>query len=187
MVSIRLITSLILSLILVGCASTGGGSKLEKQQEVLKMKDEVLNKLYAKQPDIRAQINSAPGYAVFSNANVNLIFVAIGTGYGVVKDMRKEQYIYMNMTEFGVGIGAGVKDYSIVVIFHTTDAIDRFIDGGWNFGGNADAAAKTGDRGSSTESEAYSGGVSVYTFTERGLALQATVKGVKFRKDDELN
>lgn len=187
MVSIRLITSLMLSFTLVACASTGGGSKLEKQQEVLKMKDETLTKLYAKQPDIRAQINSAPGYAVFSNASVNLLLVSMGTGYGVAKDLRKEQYIYMSMAEGGVGIGAGVKDYRIVMIFHTTDAINRFIDGGWSFGGNADAAAKVGSRGNSTEGETYSGDVSVYTLTESGLALQATVKGAKFWKDDELN
>jgi lipid-binding SYLF domain-containing protein len=187
MFSIRLVASLVLIFTLVGCASMGSGSKADKQQEILKMKSEVLTELFAKKPDTRAQINSAPGYAVFRNANINLIFVAAGTGYGVVKNMRTGQHTYMNMAEGGVGFGLGVKDYRIVMVFHTADAMNQFINKGWTFGGNADAAAKAADKGASVEGEAYYGDVSVYTFTESGLALQATVKGTKFWKDKELN
>ena len=93
----------------------------------------------------------------------------------------------MNMAEGGVGLGIGAKDYRIVMAFHTTDAINHFINNGWSFGGNADAAAKAADKGASVEGEAYYGDVTVYTFTESGLALQATVKGTKFWKDKELN
>lgn len=187
MISIRLVTSLVLSFTLVACASMGSGSKAEKQQEILKMKEGVLKQLFAKKPDTRAQINSAPGYAVFSNANINLLLVSAGTGYGVVKNMHTGQHTYMNMAEGGVGLGLGVKDYRIVMVFHNTGAINNFINKGWSFGGNADAAAKAADKGASIEGEAYYGDVTVYTFTESGLALQATVKGTKFWKDKELN
>lgn len=151
------------------------------------MKDEVLTQLFAKKPDIRAQINSAPGYAVFSNANVNLMFIAAGTGFGVVKDMHANTYTYMNMAEGEVGLGFGVKDYSIVMVFHTANAMNNFVNKGWTFGGNADVSAKAGDKGASVEGEIYYGDVTVYTFTTSGLALQATIKGTKFWKDKELN
>ena len=172
---------------LSACASMGDGSKAEKQQAILKMKDQVLTQLFAKKPDTRAQINAAPGYAVFSNANVNLIFMAAGTGYGVVKDMATGQHTYMNMAEGGIGLGLGVKDYRIVMVFHSKKAMQNFVNSGWTFGGNADAAAKASKKGASVEGEAYFGDVTVYTFTENGLALQATVKGTKFWKDSELN
>jgi len=187
MTSLKTITCTLLLLGLFGCASMGDGSNAEKQQAILKMKDDVLTQLFATKPDTRAQINAAPGYAVFSNANVNLIFLAAGTGYGVVKNMRSGKHTYMNMAEGGIGLGFGAKDYRIVMVFHTTDAMQRFIDSGWTFGGNADAAAKAGKKGGSVEGEAYYGDVSVYTFTETGLALQATVKGTKFWKDSKLN
>ena len=187
MLSIRLVTSLVLSFTLVACASMGSGSKEEKQQKILNMKEGVLTQLFAKKPDTRVQLNSAPGYAVFSNANINLFFVSAGTGYGVVKNMGTGQHTYMNMAEAGVGLGIGAKDYRIVMVFHTTDAINHFVNNGWSFGGNVDVAAKATDKGASVEGEAYYGDVTVYTFTESGLALQATVKGTKFWKDKELN
>ena len=187
MLSIRLVASLMLSFTLVACASMGNGSKAEKQQKILKMKNEVLTQLFAKKPDTRSQINSASGYAVFNNANINLFLVSAGTGYGVVKNIRTGQHTYMNMAEGGVGLGLGAKDYRIVMVFHTTTAMDHFINNGWSFGGNADAAAKAADKGASIEGEAYYGGVTVYTFTESGLALQATIKGTKFWKDKQLN
>lgn len=173
---------------LTACAGTSSeGTVTEKQQKVLQMKDKVLTQLFRDKPDTRSQINSAAGYAVFSNANVNVIFVAAGGGYGVTKNMRTGNHTYMNMAEGGVGLGFGAKDYRIVMVFHKEAALNRFIESGWTFGGNADAAAKAGDKGGSVEGEAYYGDVTVYTFTESGLALQATIKGTKFWVDKELN
>lgn len=170
-----------------GCATTDGASKSEKQAEIHEMENEVLTKLYQKKPDTRAQVRSAAGYAVFSNANVNIIFIAAGGGYGLVKNNGTGDYTYMKMAEGGVGLGFGAKDYRIVMVFHNQKAISNFINNGWTFGGNADAAAKANKMGGSVEGEAYYGDVTVYTFTETGLALQATVKGTKFWVDDELN
>lgn len=187
MFSIKNLFCLLFSFTLVACASMGSGNKAEKQQEILKMKDEVLTQLFAQKPDTRSQINSAPGYAVFSNANINLIFMAAGAGYGVVKNMKTGKYTYMNMAEGGIGLGLGVKDYRIVMVFHNVDAMNNFVNTGWTFGGNADASAKASGRGASVEGEAYYGDVTVYTFTESGLAFQATVKGTKFWKEEELN
>jgi lipid-binding SYLF domain-containing protein len=165
----------------------GNGSNTAKRQEILRMKDTVLTQLFADKPDTRQQLNSAPGYAVFSNANINLIFMAAGTGYGVVKDMTSQKYTYMNMAEGGLGLGLGVKDYRMIMVFHSRDAMSNFINSGWTFGGNADASAKAGEKGASIAGEAYYGDVTVYTFTESGLALQATIKGTKFWRADALN
>lgn len=173
--------------VLTGCASMGSGSVTEKRQAIQDMKHQSLTQLYEKKPDTRQQIQAAPGYAVFSNANINLLVVAAGTGYGVVHDNRSGKQTYMNMAEGGVGLGLGVKDYRIVMVFHTEDAMQQFITSGWTFGGNADAAAKASGKGASVEGEAYYGNVTVYTYTESGLALQAVLKGTKFWVDDELN
>lgn len=172
---------------LSACASSGSGSNAEKRTKILEMQQDTLSKLYAKKPAARAEISASPGYATFSNANVNLILLAAGTGYGVVNNQANGSKTYMNMAEGGVGLGLGAKDYRIVMVFHTADSMNQFVENGWTFGGNADAAAKAGDKGKSIEGEAYYGDVTVYTMTESGIALQATVKGTKFWKDDELN
>lgn len=174
-------------LTLAACASMGDGTVAEKRQAILDMQDNALARLYTEKPDTRSQIRDAAGYAVFTNANVNVIFFAAGTGYGVVNNNTTGAKTYMNMAEGGVGLGLGAKDYRIVMVFHTPQAMRYFIENGWTVGGNADAAAKAGNKGASAEGEGYLGNVTVYTMTESGLALQATVKGTKFWVDKELN
>lgn len=170
-----------------GCASMGDGTVSEKRQAILDMQSAALTQLYAEKPDTRSQIRDAAGYAVFTNANINILFFAAGTGYGVVNNNINGTKNYMNMAEGGVGLGLGAKDYRIVMVFHTQQAMRHFIENGWTVGGNADAAAKAGNKGASAEGEGYLGNITVYTMTESGLALQATVKGTKFWVDKKLN
>lgn len=66
-------------------------------------------------------------------------------------------------------------------------SMDYFIEHGWTAGGNADVTAKAGNKGGSIDGEGYVGSITVYSMTESGLALQATVKGTKFWVDSELN
>lgn len=172
---------------LASCASMGSGTPDQMRDSILQMKDKTLTQLFETKPDTRNQLGAAPGYAVFSNANVNLILMAAGTGYGVVKDNASRKNTFMNMAEGGIGLGIGAKDYKIVMVFHTKAAMSNFVNSGWTFGGNADAAAKAGEKGGSIESEMYYGDATVYTFTESGIALQATIKGTRFWKDANLN
>ena len=183
----KTILSVILITGLSACASMGSGTPADKRAAILSMKDEVLTQLFREKPYSRNQLESSKGYAVFSNANVKVFFVAAGTGYGLVKDMSTSKITYMNMAEGGLGLGLGVKDYRIVMVFHTKAAMNQFVQHGWTFGGSADASVKAIDKGASVEGEAYFGDVTVYTFTKSGLALQAMVKGTKFWKDPELN
>ena len=178
---------ILLVLMISGCAITGTKSPSEKRQAVLAMKNEVLNDLYRLKPDVKAQISRAPGYAVFSNANVNLVLASFGGGYGVVKSKKSGKHTYMNMGEVGIGFGLGVKDFRAVFVFHNTESLNRFIDHGWALGAQADAAAKAQDKGGAVGGEAILDNVTVYQITEAGLALQATIKGTKFWKNDELN
>ncbi len=185
---LKLLGSLFVGLFLVtGCASMGDGTVMEKQQAILDMQQDTVDRLYREKPDTRSQITNAAGYATFSNANLNIVFIAAGTGYGVVNNNLNGEKTYMNMAEGGVGLGIGAKDYRIVMVFHTPEAMRNFIENGWTAGGNADATAKANDKGISASQEAYLGDVTVYTLTDSGLALQAVLKGTKFWVDDELN
>jgi len=59
---------------------------------------------------------------------------------------------------------------------------------GWDASAQADATAKSADKGG-----AYAGaieiapGIKLYQITENGLALQATIQGTKYWKDDDLS
>ncbi|TQV84407.1 YSC84-related protein [Aliikangiella coralliicola] len=177
----------LVSLVLSGCTTMSGDTPAQKRQSVLNMKNEVLTELFKLKPDTRTQVSSAPGYAVFSNVNVNIIFASFGGGYGVAKNNATGKQTYMKMGEVGLGLGAGVKDFRAVFVFHTKEAYNRFIEHGWSFGGQADAAAKASDKGGAVGGEAVIDNVTVYQLTQSGLALQATLKGTKYWLDGELN
>lgn len=170
-----------------GCAGGINATKAEKINTIQSMRAEVLEQLYQEKASARQEVMAAPGYAVFSNANVHLILASVGGGYGVVHNNRTGQDTYMKMGELGVGLGAGVKDFRLVMVFHSPESLQHFIDNGWTAGVQADAAAKAGDKGAAAGAEARLDDVTIYQFTEAGLALQATIKGTKFWVDDELN
>ncbi len=133
-------------------------------------------------------IGSAVGYATFSNIGIHLFLLSTGSGWGVVHNRRTGQDTFMKMHSAGIGIGLGVKDFRGVFVFTEAGALDNFVEKGWQAGAQADAAAKSGEKGG-----AYAGavdvapGIKLYQITETGLALQATIQGTKYWKDDELN
>jgi lipid-binding SYLF domain-containing protein len=182
-----LLTLLVLSLALTGCSPGGKLTNDEKIQAINTMADETLQRLYTEKPSTKDEVKEAAGYAAFSNANVNIIFVGVGGGYGVVVDNATGDKTYMKMGSGGVGFGIGVKDFRQVMVFNTKETMDLFVDSGWTFGGHLDAAAKAGDKGGEASGEAAIGQVKVYSMTESGLALQAMGTGTKYYKDKELN
>ena len=182
-----LLTLLVLALALTGCSPGGKLTNDEKIQAINTMADENLQRLYTEKPSAKDEVKKAAGYAAFSNANVNIIFASAGGGYGVVVDSATGDKTYMKMGSGGFGPGLGAKDYRQVMIFGTKETMNKFIESGWVFGGHADAAAKTGDKGGEASGEGAIGDVKIYAMTEAGLALQATVTGTKYYKDKELN
>ncbi len=182
-------TRLLLVLSLAFASTSALADKAEKdRQKILTMKDEVLSRLYAEKPSTRDEIKNAQGYAVFSNIGINLVLFSAGGGKGVVHDNKSGKDTFMNMGSAGVGIGLGVKDFRGVFVFHNRDSLNTFIDKGWDFSGQADAAAKSTDKGAEgSAAGTVVNGVSLYQMTETGLALQATLQGTKYWKNSKLN
>jgi lipid-binding SYLF domain-containing protein len=182
----RLALALLVVLLAAGCV-VSGDSVEQKRAAVQDMKSEVLAELYKEKPDVRQQIAGAPGYAVFSSANVNLILASFGGGYGVMSNNQSGQDTYLKMGEFGIGLGAGLKDFRVVMVFHTQDAMNRFMEYGLGFGAQADAAAVASNQGGAVGGELQLDNITVYQLTQSGIALQATIKGTKYWRDEELN
>ena len=179
--------SIALLMLISACSNQPTKTPIEKRQVIIDMRNQVFQDLYKIKPDVKAQISNAEGYAVFSNANINLIFASVGAGHGVVRDNKSGKNTFMKMGEAGLGLGIGLKDFRAVFVFHSRDALSQFVEDGWAFGVNADAAAKASEKGAAVGGEATFDNITVYQLTESGLALQATVKGTKFWQDGELN
>ncbi len=162
--------------------------KRRKQEKVLQMKEKALADLVKAKPETAAEINNAPGYAVFDNSGIHLFLLATSRGNGVVISNDGRAPFYMKMKTIGAGPGLGLKDYRVIFVFKTAAALNKFKNGGWDTTAEADAAAKTkhsGGAASATGSTADD--TKIYTLTKKGVALQATLGGTKFSRDNDLN
>lgn len=177
-----------LALVLGGCVSPHGDTAAEKRSNAQLMRRETLAELYRIHPAARAQIRDAVGYGVFSNVDLKVVLLSAGNGWGVVRDNRTGRDVYMKMLSAGVGIGLGVKDFRGVFVFTKREALNSFVESGWDASLQADAAAKSGDKGGAwTGATDVAPGIKLYQITRHGLALQATVQGTKYWPDDDLN
>jgi len=179
----------VLALALLSAAAYSADDDKEKKREKSrKMAAEALQDLYKLEPTSQAAIQKATGYAVFDNMGVNVLLLSTARGSGLAVNNNTKQETFMKMASAGAGVGMGVKDYVVVFVFGSDKALAQFLDSGWSGSGQADAAAKAGEKGG-----AYSGaaevapGVWVYQITKNGLALQLTLQGTKYYKDDKLN
>ena len=175
-------------MLLTGGWSSAKDSAEEKRDKTRKMAAQTLADLYKLHPNSRDAIGKSAGYAVFSNLGVNVLLLSTGRGSGLAVNSKTKQETFMKMISAGAGLGAGVKDFRVIFVFETEKALEKFLASGWDASGQADAAAKAGKTGG-----AYSGATSVapdvwvYQITKNGLALQATLQGTKYYKDDDLN
>lgn len=173
-----------------GCRAIGGAEGESPDQQRATIRSEqaaTLEELYASRPETRDKVKKAAGVAFFSNINIKLLLLSSENGYGIVHDNTTGRDVYMKMAGAGVGPGLGLKDYRAIFIFNDAAVMQRFIDKGWDFGGQGEAAAKTGDKGAAASGSVSVEGIEIYQFTKHGLALQATVQGTKYWRDSKLN
>ncbi len=117
---------------------------------------DALAAVYKAAPSARKAVESAAGYAAFSNFGMKILVAGGGSGKGIAVNNKTKATTYMKMAEVQAGLGFGVKKFQLVWVFETDKALNDFVNSGWEFGAQATAAAKTGDQGA-----AYQGAVSV--------------------------
>ena len=176
------------AVILLVAVQAATKTKEQTQAEVRKNAQQTLAMFYKARPSAKATIKAAAGYAAFSNFGMKILLAGGGKGQGIAFDNRSKKVTYMKMLEVQAGLGMGIKKFRTIFVFETKDAMNHFIDNGWEFGGQATAAAKSGDKGGSYQGAVQvMPGVWMYQLTDKGLALELTGKGTKYYKDDELN
>jgi lipid-binding SYLF domain-containing protein len=163
-------------------------AKTDKRAAIRKESQATLGKLYKAQPSAKAALQKAAGYAAFDNFGMNLFVISTASGKGIVVDRASKKETFMKMISGGVGLGLGAKDFRVVFVFENKKGLDNFISAGWDADAHAEASAKSGQKGGAYEGAvSVAPGVWVYQLTETGLALQATLQGTKYYKDDDLN
>jgi lipid-binding SYLF domain-containing protein len=181
------ISSVMVTLLTAGLCS-GGDSPDQKREKIRKMADATLNDLYKLQPAAKGAIQASVGYAVFNDLGTHLLVLSTAHGSGVAVNSKTRQETFMKMLSAGAGLGIGIKEYRVVFAFENDQALAHFLDSGWSGSAEADAAAKTNKGGGAyTGAARVDDGVWAYQITKKGLALDVSLQGTKYNKDDDLN
>ena len=180
------------SLLIIGLLLASGlafsDDREQDQVEISKAGESALTALYKAQPSARKAVESAAGYAAFSNMSMKIFLAGGGTGKGIAVNNKTNHVTYMRMAEIQAGLGWGAKKFQLIWVFENEKALNDFINVGFELGGQATAAAKAGDQGAAFQGAvAVSPGVWLYQLTDMGLALELTAKGTKYFKDQDLN
>jgi lipid-binding SYLF domain-containing protein len=186
----KLISALGIALMLVATfvPPAGAADKEAQRAEVRKNSKAILNQLYKTNPGAKNLVESAAGYATFSNFGMKILVLGGGSGQGVAVANDTQREVFMKMLEVQGGLGFGAKKFRLVFVFENKNALDNFINSGWESSAQATLAASDGKRGTALQGAmAVSPGVWLFQLTDKGLAAEATVKGTKYYKDDSLN
>jgi lipid-binding SYLF domain-containing protein len=172
----------------IALAEMTAKEKQTARADIQKMTNETLQRLYKAQPGTKKAIDSAAGYAVFSNFGMKIFLAGGGKGAGMAVDKKTGKTTYMKMVEVQAGLGIGVKKFRLVWVFEKTADFNKFVNSGWEVGGQTSAAAKSGEKGAAfAGAVSVSPGVWLYQLTDEGVAVELTAKGTKYYKDDDLN
>ena len=151
------------------------------------MAAEALQDLYKLEPTTQATIQKAAGYAVFNNMGVNVLLLSTARGSGLAVNNKTKQETFMKMVSAGAGVGMGVKDYVVVFVFENDKALDNF----WTPAGRVRGKRmlrprQVRGRGLLRSSRGRPGSMGLPDHQEWS-ALQLTLQGTKYYKDDDLN
>jgi lipid-binding SYLF domain-containing protein len=160
-------------------------SAAEKQAERdarLKLAAEGLEKLYAVQPDARAVVEKAPGYAVFDISAIYALLLVGQKGKGVLFDNATKKPTFMLSSRAGTGPGVGKQRVFQIFVFKSKGAMDQFVLAG-GLGGDVSGSASTGTDGMV---RSFNPQIDIYQITISGMAVQASWGGTVYKVDPDL-
>jgi len=156
-----------------------------KQEEVLKAAAAAMEAFYKADPKVKAEVEKAPGYAVFTTYGLSFLIGGAG-GKGVVHDNVTKANTFMHMALASAGLQIGAAQTRYLFIFKDKAQMQQFIDKGWEASANIAAGAGTGSKSDGGSMGGFTGG-KFYQLTRAGLELGAAAQGTKVWKDKELN
>ncbi len=159
--------------------------KAKKQAEVREKAQQTLNDFYKANPQLKAMVQKAPGYAVFTTYGFSFILGGAG-GKGIVHDNKTKKNTYMELGEASAGLQIGANEERYLFIFKDAKAMKHFVDSGWVAGTEGGAGGGTDKKSGGGTAGLFTGG-EVYSLTKKGFQATGNLSGTKVWKDKELN
>ncbi|MEE4639024.1 MAG: YSC84-related protein [Wenzhouxiangella sp.] len=166
----RSILTLILALIIAGCAGTPSDDRMLRESRA------AIEQFVERDPGLREWVDNAHGYVVFPEIAKGGFWIGGGFGRGVVFE-RGEPIGRATTSQATIGPQIGAQTYSQVIFFRDSAALRTFQRGNLEFSAQATAVAASAGASATTS---YERGVAVFNMTRGGLMAEASVGGQRF-------
>jgi len=170
----------------IGCTTTGArpANAAEKQASITASSEAALSRLYTNARGSRELVDKAAGVLVFPSVLAAGVGVGGEYGEGELRVGSAPQGFYKTVSaSFGLQLGAQSK--TVVFLFMTQDALEKFRTGsGWTAGIDASVAVlKVGANGD-IDTNTATGPVIGFVTTNAGLMANVSIEGTKVSKLD---
>lgn len=169
-------TKLFSLLLTVGILSTPA-ARADDRAEVDKEVQDALELFIKADPDLKKQLDAAPGYAVFYKVAKGGFGIGAARGSGQLLEKGKPTG-ETKLTQVSIGLQLGGQVYAELIVFENDTTLSNFKEGNLEFSAQVSAVAAA--EGASKNAK-FEHGVMVFTLAKGGLMYEASVGGQKFK------
>jgi lipid-binding SYLF domain-containing protein len=126
--------------------------------------------------DLESTLASAAGYAIFPNVGKGAWILGGAAGNGVVYENGK-LVGYAELRQIDIGFQFGGKAFRELIVFKTKEALDKFKEGNFEFGGSASAVIWDKGKGKALT---FEDGAGVAIMPKAGAMVGISVGGQEF-------
>lgn len=138
--------------------------------------EDALDVLLSENPDLQQHLEAAVGYAIFPNVGKGALIVGVASGNGVVYQNGRVIGT-ADLKKVDIGLQAGGKAFSELLVFKTDEAFNRFKNDEFEFSAGASAVVLKSGKSFNAK---YNDGVAVFAHPKAGLMAEAAVGGQRF-------
>jgi lipid-binding SYLF domain-containing protein len=169
------IVMMMVSLGMLGCSTAP--ERAEGKTVLSAEVNEAVAVFKAKDTGIENYFSTAAGYAILPK-----VFKAgfwVGGAYGKGEVYQKGQMVgYCSMSQATLGFSFGGEFFREIIFFQTQRDLDKFMSEEFTFSAQASAVAATAGAAAKAD---YKDGMAVFVLTDKGLMVDASVGGQKFK------
>jgi lipid-binding SYLF domain-containing protein len=153
-----------------------------RHREISANADATLDRLYKTVPDARELVAKSNGVLIFPSAISAGLGIGGQYGEGVLR-VRGVAQDYYSLASLSVGLQIGAQSKSMIFLFMTQDALDKFRRSeGWSIGADASVAViKVGANGGIDVNSAQAP-IVAFVLTNAGLMANLTLEGTKITR-----
>ena len=149
---------------------------MEKREELKSDAMDAMTVFKRANPEMETTLSNAAGYVVFPNVGKGAWILGGAAGNGVVYE-KGEVAGYAELRQIDIGFQFGGKAFRELIVFKTPEALDKFKEGNFEFGGSASAVIWDEGKGKALT---FEDGVGVAIIPKAGVMAGISVGGQEF-------